>query len=157
VVKRNVDIGSLVGPATNGFTVSNTRFVKAVFGVPDISIKRVSLGQHHAITTDALQGTFDGRVTSISPAADPKSRVYSVEVTIPNPDDHLKSGMIATINFGGNELPKPVLAVPLESVIRDPAGSGFAVMLASGSDDTAAAQVRSVELGEAYGNMVAIS
>ena len=36
LVKRNVDLGSLVGPATNGFTLADTQSVKAVFGVPDI-------------------------------------------------------------------------------------------------------------------------
>src|SRR6202453_4068175 len=54
MVSRNVDLGSLVGPATNGFTLADTQSVKAVFGVPDISINRVRLGQSLAITTDAF-------------------------------------------------------------------------------------------------------
>ena len=74
--------GTLVGPATNGFTLADTKSVKAVFGVPDTSIGRVRLGQHLAITTDSLPQQFAGRVSAISPAADPKSRVFSVEVTI---------------------------------------------------------------------------
>src|ERR1700757_1554327 len=41
IVKRTVDVGSLVGPATNGFTIADTRSVKAIFGVPDTSISRV--------------------------------------------------------------------------------------------------------------------
>ena len=85
IVNRNVDLGTLVGPATNGFTLADTQSVKAVFGVPDISISRVRLGQHLSITTDAFPTPFAGRVSAISPAADPKSRVFSVEVTIPNP------------------------------------------------------------------------
>ena len=78
VVKRSVDLGTLVGPATNGFTLADTQSVKAVFGVPDTSISRVRLGQHLAITTDSLPQQFAGRVSAISPAADPKSRVFSV-------------------------------------------------------------------------------
>ena len=38
IVNRSVDIGSLVSPATKGFSISDTRSVKAVFGVPDISM-----------------------------------------------------------------------------------------------------------------------
>src|SRR5271165_831281 len=38
IVKRNVDVGQLVGPATNGFSISDVHSVKAVFGVPDISM-----------------------------------------------------------------------------------------------------------------------
>src|SRR6201996_1558927 len=106
IVSRNVDLGTLVGPATNGFTLADTKSVKAVFGVPDISINRVKLGQHLAITTDAFPTAFAGRVSAISPAADPKSRVFSVEVTIPNAKDRLKSGMIASLGLDGRQLPQ---------------------------------------------------
>jgi len=157
IVDRSVDVGALVGPATKGFSVADTRSVKAVFGLPDVSIRQVKLGQTMTITTDALAGQFRGRVTSISPAADPKSRVYSVEVTIQNPDNALKSGMIASLAVGGEELAHPVLAVPLASVIRNSSGSGFAVMLAVGSGDTLSARLRPVELGDAYGNVIGIT
>jgi len=156
IVSRNVDLGTLVGPATNGFTLADTKSVKAVFGVPDISINRVKLGQHLAITTDAFPTAFAGRVSAISPAADPKSRVFSVEVTIPNPHDRLKSGMIASLALDGAQLPQSVLAVPLSAVIRDPnSGNNFAVMIAEGGGDTQTAHLRAVELGDIYGNMIA--
>ncbi len=156
VVKRSIDLGSLVGPATNGFTLADTESVKAVFGVPDTSISRVRLGQHLAISTDALPQQFAGRVSAISPAADPKSRVFSVEVTIPNPKNQLKSGMIASLALNGVQLPQSVLAVPLSAVIRDPARvDSFAVMVPEGSGDSATARLRAVELGDTYGNMIA--
>src|SRR5271168_1332015 len=156
VVKRSVDLGALVGPATNGFTLADTQSVKAVFGVPDTSIGRVRLGQHLAISTDALPQQFAGRVSAISPAADPKSRVFSVEVTIPNQKNQLKSGMIASLALNGVQLPQSVLAVPLSAVIRDPARvDSFAVMVAEGSGDSATARLRAVELGDTYGNMIA--
>ena len=156
IVSRNVDLGTLVGPATNGFTLADTQSVKAVFGVPDTSISRVRLGQRLAITTDSFPQPFAGRVSAISPAADPKSRVFSVEVTIPNPHDRLKSGMIASLALNGSQLPQSVLAVPLAAVIRDPGrASGFAVMIAEGGGDTETARLRAVELGDIYGNMIA--
>jgi RND family efflux transporter MFP subunit len=156
IVNRNVDLGTLVGPATNGFTLADTHSVKAVFGVPDTSISRVRLGQHLEISTDALPTPYAGRVSAISPAADPKSRVFSVEVTIPNPHDRLKSGMIASLALDGSELPQSVLAVPLSAVIRDPdRANNFAVMVAEGGGDTQTARLRAVELGDIYGNMIA--
>jgi RND family efflux transporter MFP subunit len=156
IVSRNVDLGTLVGPATNGFTLADTESVKAVFGVPDISMSRVRLGQHLSITTDAFPQAFAGRVSAISPAADPKSRVFSVEVTIPNPHDRLKSGMIASLALEGSQLPQSVLAVPLSAVIRNPErANGFAVMIAEGGGDTEIARLRAIELGDIYGNMIA--
>jgi RND family efflux transporter MFP subunit len=156
IVSRNVDLGTLVGPATNGFTLADTQSVKAVFGVPDVSMNRVRLGQHLSIVTDALPQPFAGRVSAISPAADPKSRVFSVEVTIPNPHDRLKSGMIASLALDGSQLPQSVLAIPLSAVIRNPGvANGFAVMIAEGGGDTETARLRAIELGDIYGNMIA--
>lgn len=158
VLKRSVDIGSLVGPATNGFTVADTSSVRAVFGIPDVSIATVKRGQLLTITTDALSGAFKGRITTISASADPKSRVYAVEVTIQNPHDLLKSGMIATLLVGGEELPHSVLAVPLEAVIRDPRQMGsFAVLVADVRGEAATVHLRPVEVGNAYGNLIAIT
>lgn len=160
VVKRNIDLGTLVGPATNGFTIADTKSVKAVFGVPDTSMARVKLGQRLSISTDALPQQFAGRVSAISPSADPKSRAFSVEVTIDNPKEQLKSGMIASLSLNGAQLPQSVLAIPLSAVIRDPArGDGgvdrFAVMVAEGNGETETAHVRPVELADIYGNMIA--
>jgi RND family efflux transporter MFP subunit len=157
VVKRSVDIGALVGPSVTGFTIADTRSVRAVFGVPDTAIARVKLGQRQVVTTDVFPDAFTGRITAISPAADPKSRVYSVEVSLPNPRNQLKSGMIASLAFGGDILPASVLAVPLSAVIRDPLKpEEFAVFLTEGSGDPATVRARSVELGDAYGNMIQV-
>ncbi len=156
LVKRSIDLGSLVGPATNGFTLADTASVKAVFGVPDTSMNRVRLGQHLSIVTDAQSQPFAGRVSAISPSADPKSRVFSVEVTIANPRDQLKSGMIASLALAGEQLSQSVLAVPLAAVIRDPArADSFAVMVTEGNGDPETARLRAVELGETYGNIIA--
>ena len=114
VLKRNVDLGTLVGPATNGFTLADTRTVKAVFGVPDTAIGRIKLGSPQTVTTEALPNPFSGHVTAISAAADPKSRVYSVEVRIDNPQepaegrddrvDHYRHALAGRRRDGGADL-----------------------------------------------------
>ena len=158
IVKRSVDSGSFVSPATNGFTIADTRTVKAVFGVPDTSISRAKVGQSQLITTDALPQTFTGRVTAISPSADPKSRVFSVEVSIANPKDELKSGMIASLSLEGYPLPRSVMAVPLSAVIHDPQRvNGFAVLTAEGDGEIELAHLRPVELGDVYGDMIGVN
>ncbi len=157
VLKRNVDVGTLVGPATNGFTLADTRSVKAVFGVPDTAIGRIKPGSPQTVTTEALPGSFSGHVTSISAAADPKSRVYSVEVRIDNPTNQLKGGMIASISVGAGQRIPRVNAVPLTAVVRsrdDP--NGFAVFVASGAGDTVTVHTQDVKLGDTYGNVIAV-
>jgi RND family efflux transporter MFP subunit len=157
VLKRNVDVGTLVGPATNGFTLADTRSVKAVFGVPDTAVGGIRPGSPQTVTTEALPGAFSGHVTAISAAADPKSRVYSVEVRIDNPANRLKSGMIASISIGGGRKIARVNAVPLTSVIQSPDNpNGFAVFVAEGTGDTVKVHPQDVTLGDTYGNLIAV-
>ena len=157
VLKRNVDLGSLVGASTVGFSLADTRSVKAVFGVPDTAISRLKLGDRQTITTDAVSQDFVGRVTAISPEADPKSRVYSVEVTIPNPKNQLRAGMIASLVLEQTEPAHEALAVPLDAVVRDPyQPNAFAVLIADGTGDSAIARLHTVELGDACGNMITV-
>jgi multidrug efflux system membrane fusion protein len=157
VLKRNVELGTLAGPSTVGFTMADVRTVKAVFGVPDTAIQRVRLGHSQAITTDASPGEFLGRITAISPAADPKSRVYSVEVTVPNPHNQLKAGMIASVSLGEGSPSQSLTAVPLSAIIRDPnRADGFAVLIADGREELTVANLRPVEVGEATGNLISV-
>jgi multidrug efflux system membrane fusion protein len=157
ILKRNVDVGSLVGPATNGFTLADTHQVKAVFGIPDTAIGNIRLGNTQAVTTEALPGTFNGHITTISASADPKSRVYSVEVRIDNQRNELKAGMIATIVLGGGKPNAKVLVVPLTAVVRSPDHKeGFAVYLTEASGDTPKVRTQDVTLGDTYGNNIAV-
>jgi len=157
VLKRNVDVGQLVGPATNGFSLADMHTVKAVFGVPDIMIGRIKPGSTQTVTTDAVEGNFVGHVTSISPAADPKSRVYSVEVAIANSNTRLKSGMIASISIAAQHSSGRVMAVPLTAVVRSPhAPDAFAVFVAEGDGDTVKVHTADVKLGDTYGNVIAV-
>jgi RND family efflux transporter MFP subunit len=157
VLKRSVDVGTLVGPATNGFTLADTRSVKAVFGVPDTAVGRIKLGSPQTVRTDALPQAFSGHVTAISAAADPKSRVYSVEVRIDNPQNLLKSGMIASIAIGTPSPAGGVIVLPLSAVVRSPSNTaGFAVYVAEGSGDIVKVHTQDVTLGETYGNDIAV-
>jgi len=158
VLKRNVDVGMLVGPATNGFTLADTRTVKAVFGVPDTAMGHIELGSPQTVTTEALPNSFSGHVTAISAAADPKSRVYSVEVRIDNPENLLKAGMIASITIGTPSPPGGVPVIPISSVVRSPSNpEGFAVFVTEGTADVAKVRIQDVTLGNTYGNNIAVS
>src|SRR6266699_5746289 len=89
ILSRNVDLGSLVSPATNAFTIADIGRVKVAFGAPDYVLSRVRLGQELTIQTESA-APVKGRVTSISPAADTRNRIFAIEVTVGNRDLHLK-------------------------------------------------------------------
>ena len=157
VLKRGIEVGSLVGAATLGFSLVDTHLVKAVFGVPDVNVNSIRLGRSLTITTDAPPGEFAGKVTSISPQADPKSRLFDVEVTIPNPKNLLKAGIVASLSLGEARTPKPTLVVPLSAVVRmEQNASGYTVFVVEEREGKNIAHARPVVLGEAYGNQIGI-
>jgi RND family efflux transporter MFP subunit len=158
VVERDIEIGSFASPGSQGFVIADTSMVKAVFGVPDTMIHLLRLGDQQTMTTISVPGEIRGRVTSISPSADPKSRVFSVEVTIPNSGNRLKSGMIATLALTSNKTLQPVMVVPLSAVVRSSRSrDGFAVFVIGDADGSAIARERDVKVGETIGNNIAVT
>ncbi len=157
VLKRAVEVGTLANPGSIGFALAEVRSVKAVFGVPDSMMGRIKPGARQTITTVTVPGEVEGQITAVSPAADPRSRTFSVEVTIPNPRGQLKPGMIATLTLAGSRLASPVPVIPLSAVIR-PAENpeGYAVFVVEEQSGKPVARLRNVELGEAYGNMIGV-
>ena len=157
VLSRSVEIGALVGSGTQAFVLADTHLVKAVFGVPDTRVGFAKLGAPQSVETSSLPGEFHGRITSISPSADPKSRVFSVEVTIPNRDDRLKPGMIATLTLGAEKLERPTTVVPLSAVVRSSQhADGFAVFVVSKQGEKSVVSERIVEIGDTLGNSISI-
>jgi multidrug efflux system membrane fusion protein len=159
LIQRNIEVGTLVGPGTVGFVLADVSWVKAVFGVPDLMLKNLKLGSSIAITTESFPGVdFHGQITAISPAADPKSRVFDIEITIPNPRNQLKPGMIASLMVPGEEPSKPVAVVSLAAIVgpKD-ASTGYSIYVVEEQNGKQIAYLRRVMLGEVYGNLIAVT
>ena len=157
ILQRNIELGALVGTGTAGFTMGDTRTVKALFAVPDTVLASVALGKKQAIATETYSQQFTGLITAVAPQADQKSRTFQVEVTVPNPKDLLKSGMIATLILGQTKLAAPVLVVPLSAIVSTVDGSrAFSVFVVQRDGAKDVARRRLVQTGAAFGNTVAI-
>ena len=158
VVDRQVERGALVAPGTVGFIVADVRSVKAVFGVPDAVVTRLPVGTVLAVTSDAIRGReFEGRVSAVSPAADPQTRVFTVEVSIANPERVLKPGMIASVTVGEPQIGERPgrVSVPLAAVVSAN-GDGYAVFAVEARGDRAVARRRQVVLGDVSGNSIEV-
>ena len=155
ILSRNIDLGSLVSPATSAFTIADIGRVKVAFGAPDYVLNRVRLGQELTIQTENNVAPVKGRVTSISPSADPRNRIFAVEVTVNNRDRHLKPGMIASVSLG--EVPRSSISIPLSAIVPFPSEpEHFAVMVAQDRAGTLVANLRKVQLGTTHDNSVAV-
>jgi RND family efflux transporter MFP subunit len=155
ILGRNIDLGSLVSPSASAFTIADIGRVKVAFGAPDYVLSRVRLGQELTIQTENDAAPVKGRVTSISPAADTRNRIFAVEVTVNNRDRHLKPGMIASIGLG--EVPHSSISIPLSAIVPLPAEPDhFAVMVAQDRGGRLVANLRKIQLGTTHDNSVAV-
>jgi multidrug efflux system membrane fusion protein len=156
VVQRNVELGMMAGPSQVAYTLADISTVKASFGVPDTVAVQLKPGKNVAIRAEALPGTkFQGTVTAVAAVADADTRLFQVEIALPNPRMTLKPGMIAslTLNAAGAE-PAAVPVVPVSAVVRDRENpSDFTVMVV----ENKVAKARRVSLGPTFGDVLAVT
>ncbi|MDE5643302.1 MAG: efflux RND transporter periplasmic adaptor subunit, partial [Muribaculaceae bacterium] len=122
VTARNYDPGDMSGSLPVLSVGQITPAVKAVINVTENDLTRVSRGMEASVRFDAFPGeAFSGTVTRISPAVDPASRTFAVEVTIANPKGEIKPGLFAyvTLDFGT----RSNVVVPDRAVVKQ-TGSG---------------------------------
>ncbi len=158
VIKRLIEPGTLVGAGTPGFMIADTATVKVLFGAPEQVMRRLKRGETQMVTTETYPNeTFEGRITSLAPAADPGSLVFDVEVTIPNNDGRLKPGMVASLEVAGVG-GAARLAIPLAAVVRSPQQpEGYVVFVIEEIGGTARAKQREVTLGAMVSNGVTVT
>lgn len=169
VASRSVEHGTLVSSGTKAFVLVDLSSVKAVFGVPDTMQARIKPGAPLSVLVEALGGReFAGTVTAVSPSADSKSRVFDIELTIPNPGALLKDGMIATVRLEGLGATAPeavqaesgqktLASVPLQSVVRPPDDpNGYMVFVVEEVSGQTVARAKRVELGDVTGRNVLV-
>jgi RND family efflux transporter MFP subunit len=156
LLNRYIDLGSLVSPSSPAFTIADISSAKATFGVPDYALSRVRLGQQLQITLQDDVTPFVGRVTSISPIADIRNRVFTIEVTVANRGVRLKPGMIASLSLG-QASHSSAASVPLSAIVPYPSKPGiFAVMVAQERAGKWIASLREVQLGTTNESSIAV-
>lgn len=161
LLERRIEVGTLVQAGSVGFVLGDVSSVKARFGVPDSMVPSIGIGDPIGVLVEAVDGTtFQGRVSAIAPAADPQSRVFDVEITIPNPGNRLRPGMIGTVALApgaGAASTSAALTVPLTAVVKSDSGTGpYAVLVLARDGAGDVARLRNVELGEVFGNAIAV-
>ncbi len=114
-----LDKGANVLMVTPVAFVVDMSAVEVHLDVVERYVPQISEGQKAFVHVDAFPGkNFEGTVTKVSPVVDLQSRTAAVEITIPNQDRSLLSGMFAKIKLITREH-KDVCAVPAEAVVRE--------------------------------------
>ena len=159
VLDRKIEVGTLVAPNTVGFQIGDTAKVKVVFGVPGSIVGGLKSGAAITSTVDAFPGqVFQGSITKVAAVADPNTRVFDVEATIPNAEGRLRVGMIASIRLPATVQPASAVVVPTRSIVRPPDDpNGYAVYVAEkGVDGKMVAELKKVAIGPVVGDQVSV-
>lgn len=96
VSERMVNPGDIVAPGSPLFTVVDPATMRLEATVPAEQLSAVRIGAPVRFTVTGYPGrTFEGRISSINPSADPQTRQVRLFVRIPNAGNRLVAGLFA--------------------------------------------------------------
>ena len=115
--------GALSSPSAPIFTLVSSA-VEIDLPVAQEQIGQLKVGQSAQLTTPALAArTIDGKIETISPTADPKSRTFQVTVVPASQNGELKAGMSAAVTLLTVQKSSALL-IPKDAVVVPTGGTG---------------------------------
>jgi multidrug efflux pump subunit AcrA (membrane-fusion protein) len=95
-------------------------------------------------------------VTAVSSTTDPNSHLFTVEISLPTPQNQLKPGMIGSLELVQDGNGKRVLTIPLESLVHTKDGSGFAIFVPHNEGGHIVAKMQPIEVGRCIGEDIEV-
>jgi membrane fusion protein (multidrug efflux system) len=124
---RAVSVGAIVQPGSSIVTLTSVDPIKVDFGMPELFLSAVRLGQSLEIAVDAVPGqTFTGEVYAIDPVVEAAARALRLRATIPNPDNVLKPGLFARVTLT-TKVRENAILIPESALVAASSGQGSAV------------------------------
>jgi len=96
VAAREVEPGQIASPGTNLMRVVGLGSVYYEPTISETDFASTHVGNSVTVQVDALPGkSYQGKISSVYPAASATNRVFSLRVTVANPNNELRPGMFA--------------------------------------------------------------
>ncbi len=150
VVKEHAQVGEWVDKGGSIVTLADLSSIEVVVDVPERYVPRLALGGATRVLVDALNPEkFRGRIAAIIPVGDSASRTFPVKISIDNPNNRIKGGMLCRVSLAIGK-PNSVLAVPKDAVVN--VGQQHQLYVVH----EGVAQPLSVQLGNASDSMVEV-
>ncbi|MEW6300733.1 MAG: efflux RND transporter periplasmic adaptor subunit, partial [Thermodesulfobacteriota bacterium] len=147
VTAKPAEVGTLAAPGIPLLTIEEERY-RLEATVPESAVGQVGKGQTATVLIDAVQKQLTGPVVEIVPAADPRSRTFTVKVDLPL-EPELRSGLYGKAQFAIGQT--TLLTVPRTAVVERGQLQGVFVL-----EQDQRAHLRLVKTGKVYGNQIEI-
>jgi cobalt-zinc-cadmium efflux system membrane fusion protein len=117
VIVKNVNIGQVVEPVDEIFTIASLKEVWGVAQVPERQISFLSQGDDVLIEVPAYDAKqVEGKISYLGDIVDPITRTISIRTEISNKDFLLKPDMLITMKVSGQKVNK--IGVPIEAIVN---------------------------------------
>jgi HlyD family secretion protein len=151
VADRPINVGEMANPGSSLITVVDISRVVARVDVPQNAASAVKQGQTAIITQPGNSDQMEGKVTVVSPAANPNTTTVQVWIEIANVGERLKPGSAVHAAIS-SEVYKAATVVPVAAIL--PAEEGGTAVLTVSQDSIA--HRRAVKLGVREGSQVQV-
>ncbi len=126
---RTASPGQYMRPGDQIGTLDDITEIKLDFDVPETQIARLTTGVEIIARTSAYPDrTFTGRIANVDSRINATTRTVRVRAMLPNADEHLRPGMLMTVDVRSN--PREAPAIP-EIAILDRADGTFVYRIAT--------------------------
>lgn len=166
VLARPTEPGNLAQAGTEVLRLGDFSRIKVELQVSEREFATIRVGQRAQVRLDALPNqTIAGEVTRISPAAETRARLIPVEVTIPNVNGRIGSGLLARVSFEAGQSQRVVVPESATQIGQRPQqGSNqnqeppksATIYLVNRSGDRATVSPRQVQLGKRANGQVEV-
>tara|TARA_B100000035_G_scaffold44844_1_gene33777 strand:- start:13594 stop:14721 length:1128 start_codon:yes stop_codon:yes gene_type:complete len=116
IIKKNVNVGQVVNPTEDIFTIAMLNEVWGVAQVPERQIGFLKEGDELLIDVPAYESKFvEGKITYLGDIVDPVTRTVTIRTEIDNAHGLLKPDMLITMKVSGKKIEK--VGVPTNAIV----------------------------------------
>jgi len=148
---KRVSKGEFVKNGNPLFTIIQSNPLKLRFTLSEKDVGKVKPSQEVLLRVDTFADKeFKGKVTTIFPSLEEKTRTLMVEALVPNPEESLKAGLFTKVILYTGP-PKETVVIPITALLYEEAKIKVFV------EDGGRAKERPVVVGGKYGELMEIA